>query len=108
MFGWERSIVDEFPKYFLDYREKVSDEVRLDYRVISSYGTQSGNLFDFYFKIINKITDNLNIPLRTIDGIRQEDTRVHKAVGEADGVGRRTKYQLSGMFDDENSSFIED
>lgn len=83
MFGEERSIVDEFPKYFLDYREKVSDEVRWDYRVISSDGTWSGNLFDFYFKIINKITDNLNIPFKTIDGIRQEDTRVHKAVREA-------------------------
>ncbi len=83
MFGEERSIVDEFPKYFLDYREKISDEVRWDYRIISSDGTWSGNLFDFYFKIINKITDNLNIPFRTIDGIRQEDTRVHKAVREA-------------------------
>ncbi|MDR3598414.1 RNA-binding domain-containing protein [Clostridium sp.] len=83
MFGEERTIVDEFPKYFLDYREKISDEVRWDYRVISSDGTWSGNLFDFYFKIINKITDNLNIPFRTIDGIRQEDTRVHKAVREA-------------------------
>ncbi|PRR81781.1 RNA-binding domain-containing protein [Clostridium vincentii] len=83
MFGEERSIIDEFPKYFLDYREKISDEVRWDYRVISSDGTWSGNLFDFYFKIINKVTDNLNIPFRTIDGIRQEDTRVHKAVREA-------------------------
>ncbi len=83
MFGEERSIIDEFPKYFLDYREKISDEVRWDYRVISSDGTWSGNLFDFYFKIINKITDNLNIPFKTIDGIRQEDTRVHKAVREA-------------------------
>ena len=83
MFGEERSIVDEFPKYFLDYREKLSDELRWDYRIISSDGTWSGNLFDFYFKIINRITDNLNIPFRTIDGIRQEDTRVHKAVREA-------------------------
>ena len=33
--------------------------------------------------IEDKITDNLNIPFRTIDGIRQEDTRVHKAVREA-------------------------
>lgn len=70
-------------KFYLDYREKLSDEVRWDYRIISSDGTWSGNLFDFYFKIINKITDNLNIPFRTIDGIRQEDTRVHKAVREA-------------------------
>ncbi len=83
MFGEESSITDEFPDYFLDYREKYSDEVRWDYRVISSDGTWSGNLFDFYYKIINKITDNLNVPFRLLNGIRQEDTRVHKAVREA-------------------------
>ena len=37
----------------------------------------------YHFKIINKITDNLNIPFKTVNGIRQEDTRVHKAVREA-------------------------
>ncbi|WP_142413283.1 RNA-binding domain-containing protein [Hathewaya massiliensis] len=83
MFGEDRAITDEFPKYFLDYREKISEEVRWDYRLISSDGTWSGNIFDFYFKIINKITDNLNVPFRTINGIRQEDTRVHEAVREA-------------------------
>ncbi|EKS4345943.1 RNA-binding domain-containing protein [Clostridium sporogenes] len=83
MFGEERSITDEFPNYFLDYREKISEEVRWDYRLISSDGTWSGNIFDFYFRIINKITDNLNVPFRTSNGIRQEDTRVHEAVREA-------------------------
>lgn len=83
MFGEERSIVDFFPKYFLDYREKISEDVRWDYRLISSDGTWSGNIFDFYFKIINRITDDLNVPFITIDGIRQEDTRVHKAIREA-------------------------
>ncbi|MDU1322318.1 MAG: putative DNA binding domain-containing protein [Clostridium botulinum] len=83
MFGEERSITDEFPNYFLDYREKISEEVRWDYRLISSDGTWSGNMFDFYFRIINKITDNLNVPFRTSNGIRQEDTRVHEAVREA-------------------------
>lgn len=83
MFGEDRSITDEFPKYFLDYREKISQDVRWDYRVISSDGTWSGNIFDFYFKIINRITDNLNIPFRIVNGVRQEDTRVHDAVREA-------------------------
>lgn len=83
MFGEERSITDEFHKYFLDYREKMSDEVRWNYRVISSDGTWSGNIFDFYFKIINRITDNLNVPFRIVNGVRQEDTRVHEAVREA-------------------------
>lgn len=83
MFGEDRTITDEFPKYFLDYREKMSEEIRWDYRVISSDGTWSGNIFDFYFRIINRITDNLNIPFKIINGIRYEDTRVHEAVREA-------------------------
>lgn len=56
--------------------------MRWDYRLISSDGTWSGNIFDFYFKIINRITDDLNVPFRTIDGIRQEDTRAHEAIRE--------------------------
>lgn len=83
MFGDERAIIDEFPKYFLDYREKMSDDVRWDYRIISSEGTWSGNIYDFYFKIINKITDDLNVPFKLVNGIRQEETRVHEAVREA-------------------------
>lgn len=83
MFGEERAITDEFPQYFLDYREKYCKEVRWDYRLISSDGTWSGNIFDFYYKIINRITDNLNIPFSLVNGIRKDDTRVHDAVREA-------------------------
>lgn len=61
----------------------MSEDVRWDYRVISSDGTWSGNIFDFYFKIINRLTDNLNVPFRIVNGVRQEDTRVHEAVREA-------------------------
>ncbi|WP_300382600.1 RNA-binding domain-containing protein, partial [Clostridium sp.] len=83
MFGEDRGITDEFPKYFLDYREKMSGDVRWDYRLISSDGMWSGNIFDFYFKIINRITDNLNVPFKILNGVRQEETRVHEAVREA-------------------------
>ena len=82
MFGQEREILEEFPKYFLDYREKFTEN-RWDYRTNSSEGTWSGNIYDFYFKIINRITDNLNVPFKLISGIRQEDTRVHDAIREA-------------------------
>lgn len=82
MFGEEREILDEFPKYFLDYREKMTDN-RWDYRITSSEGTWSGNIYDFYFKIINRITDNLNVPFELVHGIRQDDTRVHHAIREA-------------------------
>lgn len=82
MFGEEREIIDEFPKYFLDYREKATEN-RWDYRITSSDGTWSGNIYDFYFKIINRITDNLNLPFELINGIRQDNTGVHDAIREA-------------------------
>lgn len=82
MFGEEREIIDEFPKYFLDYREKTTEN-RWDYRITSSDGTWSGNIYDFYFKIINRITDNLNLPFELINGIRQDNTGVHDAIREA-------------------------
>ena len=54
LFGNERVITDILPTYFLDYREvnfENTDE-RWSNRIISSDGSWSGNLYDFYFKII--------------------------------------------------------
>ncbi len=66
MFGDERTITEQFPRYFLEYREKNSNDsiVRWDYRTTSADGTWSGNIYDFYLKIINRLTDNINIPFR--------------------------------------------
>ncbi len=83
MFGKERVITEVLPHYFLDYREKFTDEERWSNRVISSSGTWSGNLYDFYFMIINKLTSNLDVPFRMQGLIRQDDTRVHAALREA-------------------------
>ena len=85
MFGYERAIIEEFPHYFLEFREKNSKDIALrwDYRTTSSDGTWSGNLYDFYFKIINRLTDNINIPFKLDGYTRQDDTRVHEAIREA-------------------------
>ena len=83
MFGEERSIIDFFPKYFLDYREKLDINTRWTNRIISSDGTWSGNLYDFYFKVITKLTDNMNIPFKLEGNIRKDDTLVHEALREA-------------------------
>ncbi len=74
MFGYERAIIEEFPHYFLEFREKNSKDIALrwDYRTTSSDGTWSGNLYDFYFKIINRLTDNINIPFK-LDGYTRQD-----------------------------------
>ena len=85
MFGDERSITEQFPQYFLEFREKISKDavMRWDYRTTSSDGTWSGNIYDFYLKIINRLTDNINVPFRLDGYTRKDDTRVHEAIREA-------------------------
>lgn len=85
MFGRERSILARFPGYFLDYRENDSNDsdVRWTDRVQSSSGTWSGNVYDFYFQVINKLTSDINIPFQMQGLTRQDDTNVHKALREA-------------------------
>ena len=48
------------------------------------------------------------IDTRTVNSNKMLSSLVDKRFLEADCVGRGAKYQLSVMFDDENSSFIED
>lgn len=84
MFGYEYEIVKEFPNYFLDYREKLDKSTRWSDRVISSTGDWSGNLFDFYFRIYNKLAADIKIPFKLEKGIdRIDDTPVHEALREA-------------------------
>ena len=83
MFGEEYRIVRHFPEYFLDYREVLDSSIRWTDRIQSSSGEWTGNLFEFFFRVYNKLTRDLEKPF-TLDGItRIEDTPVHKAVREA-------------------------
>lgn len=83
MYGTETLITEQFPDYFLDYRE-VEDGNRWTDRVISASGDWSGNLFDFYFKIIDRLTSHVKIPFRLLNGLdRVDDTPVHQALREA-------------------------
>ena len=83
MFGEEYRIVRRFPDYFLDYREELGATIRWTNRIQSSSGDWSGNLFDFFFRVYNKLTIDIEKPF-ALDGVtRVEDTPVHKAVREA-------------------------
>src|SRR5690625_1547381 len=87
MFGEEEAITSHFPHYFLDYRERMSDVPgqRWSNRITSQDGNWSGNLYDFYFKVIGNLTSEISVPF-LIEGegfMRQSDTRVHKALREA-------------------------
>ncbi len=82
MFGYESEIVYEYPLYFLDYQEHFDESTRWSDRFVSSSGEWSGNVFDFFFKALNKLTEDLKKPF-ALDGItRIDDTPVHKAVRE--------------------------
>lgn len=84
MFGFEYEIVKEFPNYFLDYQEKMDSQTRWTDRIISSSGDWSGNIFDFYFRVYNKITQDIKVPFKMDKGIdRIDDTPVHEALREA-------------------------
>ena len=85
MFGFEHEIVREFSGYFLDYREHYDAGLRWTDRITSSSGDWSGNLFDFYRKTYNKLTQNPNvkIPFKIENGFRVDDTPVHHALREA-------------------------
>ncbi|MBQ9664045.1 MAG: putative DNA binding domain-containing protein [Oscillospiraceae bacterium] len=83
MFGYEYEIVREYPQYFLDYREEYDDIHRWTDRFISSSGDWSGNIFDFYFHVYNKIQLDLKVPFEMKGGFRVDDTPVHKAIREA-------------------------
>ncbi len=83
MFGYEYEIVKEYPDYFLDYQEQFDADNRWTDRIVSSSGDWSGNVYDFYFRVYNKLKQNIKVPFKMEDGIRIEDTPIHKALREA-------------------------
>lgn len=82
MFGNEYDIVRYFPEYFLDYRENPDTVIRWTDRLQSSSGEWSGNLFDFYFRVYNKMIKDIKVPFK-MQGGRIDDIPVHRALREA-------------------------
>ena len=83
MFGNEYDIVREYNAYFLDYQEQYDADTRWTDRIISSSGDWSGNIYDFYFRVYNRIAQSVKVPF-ALDGIsRIDDTELHKALREA-------------------------
>ncbi len=83
MFGEEYKIRQEYPEYFLDYREILDPSIRWTDRLESSSGEWSGNLLDFFFQMERKLLRDLKKPFK-LDGItRIDETPVHKAIREA-------------------------
>ena len=83
MFGNEYDIVREFNTYFLDYQEQYDADTRWTDRIISSSGDWSGNVYDFYFRVYNKLIQDIKVPFKMDGGTRVDDTPVHQALREA-------------------------
>ena len=83
MFGDEYNIIKQYPNYFLDYREMLDPTIRWTDRLQSSSGDWSGNVFDFYFRVYNKIIKEVKLPFKIVGGTRIDDTPIHKALREA-------------------------
>jgi predicted HTH transcriptional regulator len=84
MFGSLPSIQESFPNYMLDYQERpeASAEARWVDRLTLD-GTWSGNLFDFYRRVIKKLTSDLKVPFTLEGDVRLDNTPVHEALREA-------------------------
>ncbi len=83
MFGFEYEIVKEYPNYFLDYQERMDESNRWTDRIVSTSGDWSGNVFDFYFRVYQRIAQDIKVPFKMENGERVDDTPIHVALREA-------------------------
>ena len=86
MFGKTESITDQAccPWYFVDYQEKLSNNMneRWSDRIYAD-GSWNSNLYQFFFKVYNKLAQTLPVPF-SLNGIeRTEETAAHIAIREA-------------------------
>ncbi len=84
MFGDGLAIRNEFANIFMDYRNEseITADVRWNDRITYD-GTWENNLFNFFTKVIPKLTEDLKKPFK-LEGIQRiDETPVHKAVREA-------------------------
>lgn len=84
MFGQGLYFRDLFSNINLDFRdetdiengERWSDRITID-------GMWENNLYNFYFMVINKLSNNLRVPFKLENLERKDDTAVHQAIREA-------------------------
>ena len=84
LFGQWPAIQEAVPYYFVDYQEQpeAGTETRWLDRVAPD-GSWSGNLFDFYRRVVRKLVSDLKVPFALKGDVRQDDTPVHRALREA-------------------------
>ena len=85
MFGNASEIEDEYPHYFLDYREPLDKaDKKWSDRVTSDSGDWSGNLYDFYWRVQARLTADVKTPYKLNEKqVRIDNTPMHAALREA-------------------------
>lgn len=84
MFGKGLSIRERFSNFRMDYIDmtNLSGDMRYSDRITYD-GTWENNLYNFFRKVLTKLTSDLKRPFR-LDGVqRDDDTLAHKAIREA-------------------------
>lgn len=84
MFGKLPSILEAAPNYIVDYQER--EGAKADQRWsdrLTTDGTWSGNLFDFFRMTMTKLTVDLKVPFKLRGVNRVDDSPVHEALREA-------------------------
>ena len=84
MFGKEESLREALPQYHVDFREKLSDDpsIRWTDRLVMD-GTWAGNLFQFYLRVIQRLSEDLKLPFQLDNNLfRKGETIVHEAIRE--------------------------
>ena len=84
-FGSFVRITDEFPNFFLDYREHLGNpDVRWTNRIYSGDPDWSGNLIDFYFQVSPRIATGVQTPFSLDSKMRRvSDTPLKRGLREA-------------------------
>jgi len=84
MFGMEYRISKEVPNYKLDYLEYIKIGVDWEYRIVSGDGRWTGNVFDFYMNVSNRLKISVGRPFEIDKNwMRVEDTKIDKALRES-------------------------
>ncbi|MDZ4079731.1 RNA-binding domain-containing protein [Hydrocarboniphaga sp.] len=84
MFGRAEVVRDALPYYMVDYQERP--EARTEKRWVDRLvpdGSWSGNLYDFFRRVYQKLTADLKVPFQLKEGQRIDDSPVHEALREA-------------------------